>query len=41
LRDKKWLNADAYLAAVNFGNEIISGAGQTQLYRMAVKTQEK
>ncbi|MEN9843107.1 MAG: hypothetical protein RLZZ612_936 [Pseudomonadota bacterium] len=41
LRDKKWLNADAYLAAVNFGNEIISGAGQTQLYRLAVKTQEK
>lgn len=39
LRDKKWLGGDDYLAAVNFGNEIITGAGQTQLYHFAVTAQ--
>lgn len=36
LRGKQWLANHDWLAAINFGNEIISGSGETRLYHFAV-----
>jgi hypothetical protein len=39
LRDKKWLGGEDHLSAVNFGNEIITGTGETRLHHYAVTVQ--
>jgi hypothetical protein len=39
LKTKNLMTTEEHLAAVNFGNEIISGAGETRLNHFAVKVQ--
>lgn len=36
LESKQWLTPTAYVSAINLGNEIISGSGQTQLNHFSV-----
>jgi hypothetical protein len=39
LKTKQLITTDEHLAAVNLGNEIISGTGDTRLNRFAVTVQ--
>jgi Glycosyl hydrolase family 12 len=41
LRGKNLVTGDEYLASVEFGNEIVSGAGETVMERYAVSIQKK
>jgi hypothetical protein len=41
LREKNLVTGDEYLASIEFGNEIISGTGETVVERYAVSVRKK